>query len=128
MITRRLLILINQWETGLLFNNLFLNNIKNIYQHAGKCDNQQKFKYILEADMVSTPEEITIDSPSLPMTQTIVKKPSASKSLRLFTKIFDVKIELLSVVLEIQNKNEKPLKLDVACVPKKKRKSHSKIN
>ena len=41
--------------------------------------------------MVSTPEEITDDSPSLPMTQMTVKKPSDRKSLRLFTNIFDVK-------------------------------------
>ena len=41
--------------------------------------------------MVSTPEEITDDSTSLPMTQTKVKKPSAWKSLCLFTNIFDVK-------------------------------------
>ena len=41
--------------------------------------------------MVSTPEEITDESPSLPMTKTTVKKLSASKSLCLFTNIFDVK-------------------------------------
>ena len=29
---------------------------KKIYQHAGKCDNQQKHKDILDADMVPTPE------------------------------------------------------------------------
>ena len=32
----------------------FLNNIKNIYQHAGKCDDQQNLKDILDAAMVST--------------------------------------------------------------------------
>ena len=58
-----------------------LNNIKQIYQHDGKCDDQQKFKYILEDAMVSTPEEITCEIPSLPMTQTTVKKSSAGKSL-----------------------------------------------
>ena len=41
--------------------------------------------------MVSTTEEITDYSPSLPMTQTTAKKPIASKSLCLFTNIFDVK-------------------------------------
>ena len=41
--------------------------------------------------MVSTPEEITDDIPSFPMTQTIIKKPSDSKSLFIFTNIFDVK-------------------------------------
>ena len=41
--------------------------------------------------MVSTPEEITGDSPSLFMTQTTVNKTSARKSLRLFASIVDVK-------------------------------------
>ena len=31
------------------------NNIKEIYHYVGKCDNQQKFKDIIEATMVSTP-------------------------------------------------------------------------
>ena len=73
------------------FDNKFLNNIKNIYQISGKCDDQQNFKDILEAGIVSTPEEIIEDSPSLSVTQTEIKKPSARKSLRLFTTIFDVK-------------------------------------
>ena len=41
--------------------------------------------------MVYTPEEINYESPSLPMTQKKFKKPSARKSLCLFTNIFDVK-------------------------------------
>ena len=41
--------------------------------------------------MVSYPENVTDDSPSLPMTSTIVKKLSARKSLCLFTNIFSVK-------------------------------------
>ena len=40
-----------------------------MYQHSGKCDDQQKFKDIIEAVMVYTPEEITDVGPSLPMTQ-----------------------------------------------------------
>ena len=64
---------------------------KIIYKHDGKCDDQQKFKYILEAAMFYTPEEITYDITSLTMTQVTVKKPSDKKQLRLFTNIFDVK-------------------------------------
>ena len=56
------------------FEHIYLNNIKQIYQHAGKCDDKQKFKDIFEAAMVSTPLEITDDSPSLPMNQSKVKK------------------------------------------------------
>ena len=36
-----------------------LNNIKKIYQHASKCDNQQNLKDILDAAMVSATEELT---------------------------------------------------------------------
>ena len=39
-----------------LFEHKCLNNLKKIYQHAGKWDDQQTFKDILEADMVSTLE------------------------------------------------------------------------
>ena len=76
-----------------------MNNIKKIYQHAGKCDNQQNFKKIIDADMVLTPEGVTDDSPNVPMTSTPVKKPSARKSLCLFTNIFDVKNKTANVVL-----------------------------
>ena len=37
------------------FEHKCLNNIKNIYQHAGKCYDQQNLKCILDASMVSTP-------------------------------------------------------------------------
>ena len=56
-----------------------------IYQHAGKCDNQQNLKDIIDAAMVSTSEEFTDNSPNEPMKSTPVKKPSASKSLCLFS-------------------------------------------
>ena len=65
--------------------------------------------------MVSTPEDITDDSPSLLMTQTTVKKPSARKSLHFSPTYYMLKIELLSIVLEIQNHNADPLNMEVAC-------------
>ena len=37
------------------FEHKFLNNIKNIYQHAVKCNDQQNLKDIIDAAMVSTP-------------------------------------------------------------------------
>ena len=37
------------------FEHKCMNNIKKIYQHAGKYGDQQKLKDILDADMVSTP-------------------------------------------------------------------------
>ena len=52
---------------------------KKIHQHAGKCDNQQNLKDILDASMVSTPEGVIDNSPNVPITSTPVKKKSASK-------------------------------------------------
>ena len=68
-----------------------MNNIKKIYQHAGKCDDQQNLKDILYAAMMSTPEGVTDNSPNVHMTSTLVNKPSARKLLCLFTNILDVK-------------------------------------
>ena len=63
-------------------------NIKKIYQHGGKCDDQQNLKDTIDAAMVYTPERGTDNSTNVPMESTPVKKPSASKSLCLFTNIF----------------------------------------
>ena len=44
---------IDQWLCNRSsFEHKCLNNIKKIYQHAGKCDEQQKLKDILYAAMV----------------------------------------------------------------------------
>ena len=61
------------------FEHTVLNNIKYIYQHASKCDDQQNLKDILDADMLSTAEDVTDDSPSWPIISTPVKKSSARK-------------------------------------------------
>ena len=106
-----------------------MNNIKKIYQHAGKCDDQQKFKDILEADIVSNPEEITDDSPIFPMTQTTVKKPSASKSLRLFTNIFDIKKRTAICCVGATKSKIRAIKYGCGlCINETKRKGHLKIN
>ena len=72
------------------FEQKFMNNMKKIYQHAGKCDDQQNLKDIIDTPMVSTPEGVTYNSTNVPMASTPVKKPSSRKSLCLFTNIFDV--------------------------------------
>ena len=64
---------------------------KKIYQHAVKCDDQKKLKGIIDDDMVSTTEGVTYNIPNAPMTSTPVKKPSARKSLCVFTNILNVK-------------------------------------
>ena len=71
--------------------NKCLNNIIYIYQHSGKCDDQQNLKDIIYYAMLSTTEGVSDVSSSLRITKTTVKKLSAIKSLCLFTKIFDVR-------------------------------------
>ena len=73
------------------FEQKCLENIKKLYKHAGKCDGQNKLKDILETAMVSTPEGLTENSPRSPSKPTPVNKPSARKSLCLFTNILDAK-------------------------------------
>ena len=68
-----------------------MNKTKKIYQHAGKFYGQQNLKDILDTAVVSTKEGVTYNSPNMDMTKTPVKKPSASKSLCLFTNILDNK-------------------------------------
>ena len=46
------------------FEHRCMNNIKNIHQHAGKFDDQQNLKDILEAALLSTPEGVTYNSPN----------------------------------------------------------------
>ena len=57
------------------------------YKQAGKCDDQQQLKNIIEAAMVSTPEGFTKNIPIYPMTSKTVKKPSTRKSRCMFTTI-----------------------------------------
>ena len=64
-----------------LYEHKCIENIKKLYKQAGKCDDQQQFKDIIEAAMVSTTEGFTDDSTISPMTSTPVKKPSVQKSL-----------------------------------------------
>ena len=74
-----------------IYEHKCLENIKTVYEQASKCDEQQQFKDILEADMVSTPEGFTDNIPISPITSTPIKKLSAQKSLCLFTNILEVK-------------------------------------
>ena len=61
------------------FEHRCMNNTKNIYQQAGKCDDQQNLKDIIDAAILSTKEVVTYNSPNVHMTSKPVKKPSASK-------------------------------------------------
>ena len=49
------------------FEHICMNNIKKIYQHEGKCDDQKNLKDILEASILSTTEGFTDNSPNVPI-------------------------------------------------------------
>ena len=53
-----------------IYEHKCLENIKKLYKQAGKCDDQQKFKDIIEAAKFSTPEGFTNNSPISPMKPT----------------------------------------------------------
>ena len=50
-----------------------MNNIKKIYQHAGKCVDQQNLRDIKNSDILSNLEGVTDNSPNVHMTSTPVK-------------------------------------------------------
>ena len=85
----------------------------NVYKQSSKCDNQKQLKDIPEADIVSTPELFTDNSPISTMTPTPINKPSAQKSLCLFTNILYVKIKLVPVKLEPPNLSARQLNLEI---------------
>ena len=86
---------------GLLFSNselhehICLENVKNLYKSDFKCDDQQQYKYILEAEVVSTPKQFNDKSQFLSDQYEPDKNLSAGKPLRQFFDSLDIK-KLLS--------------------------------
>ena len=79
--------------------------------------------------MVSTPEEVTDGSPIVPMKSTPVKKPSARKSLCLFTNILNVRNKTAKRRVVAAKSKRRAMKVgDILWANKTKRKRHSKIN
>ena len=70
-----------------LYEHRYLGKIKKLYKSAGKCDNQQKYTYIIESAIVYTPEGLTGNSPMPPGPYIYVKNklnkisPEISESL-----------------------------------------------
>ena len=85
-----------------------MKNIKKIYQHAIKCDDQQNLKYIIDYATLSTPEGVTAHIPNVRMSSMPVKKPSARKSLCLFRNILDVKPTTEKRRLRLKNSDVNP--------------------
>ena len=108
------------------FEHRCINKTKKIYQHAGKCDDQQNLKYIIDAAIISNPDGVTDHSPNVHMTSAPVKKPSARKSLCLFTNILDVKPTTAKRSFVAAESRRKSMKVcNSLC---KNKKGHSKIN
>ena len=70
-----------------MYKHRYLENIKKLYTSAGKYDDQKQYKDILEADMVSTNDRFTYNSPMSPRPYMTFKYSSAIKSLRLCTAV-----------------------------------------
>ena len=80
-----------------------LNKIKTLYQHAVKCDDQKNHKDIIDAAMVSTPEELTDVSPSLRITLTTIKNQVLGNHCVYSPTYFMLKREMLSIILNLKN-------------------------
>ena len=79
--------------------------------------------------MVFTPEEIIDEIPSVPMTSTPFKKPSAVKSLCLFTNILDVRNKIAKRRVGAAKSRRRAMKVGTSLWTKNtKIKGHSKIN
>ena len=109
------------------FEHKCVNNIQKIYQHAGKCENQQNLKDILDATMVSTPEGATDDTPNVSITSTPVKIRSARKSMCLFINILNVKKKAAKRPIGAAKSKRRALKVvTILLVRKIKRKDNLK--
>ena len=115
------------------FEHRCMNNIKKIYQHTGKCDDQQNLKDIIDAAILSTPEGVADNSPNIHMASKPVKKPIARKLLCLFTNILDVKPTTAKRLFVAAKSKRKSMKLCNSLWTKKQkekgiRKSMSRSN
>ena len=71
--------------------NIYICKTSKKYQTAGKFDDQQHYKDILEAEIVSTPEVCNDNIMMTPNRYESTKNPIAIKSLCQFSEALDVK-------------------------------------
>ena len=74
-----------------LYEHRCLENIKKLYKSAGKCDDQNQQKEIIEAAMVSNTEGFTDNSPISSGSYVTVKQPNTWKTLCQFSETLDIK-------------------------------------
>ena len=70
---------------------MYEHRVKKFYKTAGKCDDQQHYKAILEAVMVSTPDKFTDNGSMSFVSYMPVKQLNTRKSLHRFSEILDAK-------------------------------------
>ena len=96
-----------------------MNNIKDIYQHAGNFDDQKNLKDILDDSMLLNTEEVTDDSPNMPIPSTPVKKQVLVNQCVYSPTYLMLKIKHKNFVLELKNTNVETLKWVIAFGPRK---------
>ena len=85
-------IVVDQYlNNSAIYEHRCLENIKELYKSAGKCDDQQQYKAIVEAAKVSTPEVFNYNSPMSPIQYLTLKNPIARKLLCQFLDTLEVK-------------------------------------
>ena len=90
------------------FENRCMNNIKKIYQHAGKYDDQQNLKYILESSLLSTTEGVTDNSPNVHMASKPVKNQVLGNHCVYSQTYWMLNLKHKNVVMWLQNQNANP--------------------
>ena len=93
---------------GYYFEHRCMNNIKNIYQHAGKCDDQQNLKDIIDAAILSTPEGVIDNSPNVHMTSKPVKNQVLGNQCVYSQTYWLLNLQQPNVVLWLQNLDANP--------------------
>ena len=96
---------------------------------SGRCDYQHKYKSILEAAMVSTPDRFTYNSPMSSVPSVPVKQPNAIKSLHHFSETLDIKPKTAVCRLCTAKSNHKEIRTGITLWSSiSKRHRHTKIN
>ena len=74
-----------------IYEHRLMEKMKKLFKYSGKCDYQQHYKAILEADMVYIHEQFTENIPMSPDPFETVKNTSKRNSIHQFPQFLDVK-------------------------------------
>ena len=112
-----------------IYEHRCLGKIEELYTSAGNCNDQLKFKVIIELSMVSTPEAFIDKVPISIGPPLIVKKCSARKLLCLFNEVLDVKNKTAIYRVGAAKSSFKVIRLVILLWSSiTNRKGHTKIN